>query len=163
MMINVLRFTRNEEHLEQTIELEDTGRLDGLISGVARCELSLDGTLNDKHHPVLTGHVKAQLNSACQVCLELVHYELEFEFTLHPVTEEQLQYLDDDQDPLVYDDEGLDLKDMVANELILSLPSVISHLNMANDDCSKNQKMTAGEAIKIEKASPFDVLKQLKS
>ena len=113
--------------------------------------------------PLLTGSVTAALIAECQVCMNTIEVDYEFEFSLYPVSEQQADDLNDDQEPLITNDGEIEVEELVINELILSLPPVLTHEVMKGEDCSQNQVMRAGEAVEPKKSSPFDVLKQLKS
>ena len=162
-MLNILRFVKNQDSLEQQITLQPGDRLEGLIAAPITCILQLQGARDAANRLMLIGQVQTELVTECQVCLNTITVSHDFDFELYPVTESQLEDLNEDQEPLIIEEGDFDIEDLVINEFILSLPAVITHEVMQGEDCSKHQVMRAGEAVETKKRSPFEVLKQLKS
>lgn len=161
-MLNIRKFTQNRERTEKVFNFAADGRLSGLVTDKVTVHLDLEGDMDEKARAHLIGSAEAEMKAICQVCMQEIQWQHHFSFTVYPVTEEELETLDEALEPVVYEQDKLDLDDMLINELILSLPTVISHESTIGEDCSQNLNMSAGEPIK-KKASPFDVLKQLKS
>jgi len=162
-MLNILKFVKNAGQLEQQLVLQPGERLEGLISEPVDCALQMHGTQDAAGKPFLVGHVQAKLVTDCQVCMEKIKVNFDFNFELYPVNSKKAEDLNDDQEPLITEDGDVDIKDLVINELILALPSVLTHEVLTEEDCSKHQIMRAGEVVEQKKRSPFEVLKQLKS
>ena len=160
-MLNVRKFTLHREQTEQNVSITTDERLEGLVNLPVSMQLKLQGDVEDKR-PTLIGEVTAEVTATCQVCNETVKWQHQFEFEVHPVEEDKLDSLNDTMDPVIIHEGMLDLEDMLVNELILSLPTVVTHSQVTGIDCSDNVSMSVGEKIE-EKPSPFAVLEQLKS
>lgn len=160
-MLNVRKFTLNREQTNQDIEIGPDDRLEGLVKTPLTLKLSLSGDVTDKK-PSIIGSASGDISAICQVCTDVVIWSHQFEFNLHPIEDGELDELDDSYDPIIIEEGMLDLEDMLINELILSLPTVISHLAVTGEDCSRYIRMSAGGELPT-KASPFAILEQLKS
>ncbi len=160
-MLNVRKFTLNREQTEQDVLITTDERLEGLLELPLTMKLTLSGDVEERR-PVLDGQVDVEITAICQVCTENVTWQHQFEFTVHPVEEDKLESLDDTMDPVIIHEGMLDLEDMLVNELILSLPSVVTHAETTGHDCSADISMSVGDKI-AKKPSPFAVLEQLKS
>ena len=160
-MLNVRKFTQNREQTEQHVSIATDERLQGLVNLPVAMQLALSGDVVDKR-PILQGKVTSEVTATCQVCNEIVKWQHQFAFDVHPVVEDELDSLDDIMDPVIITEGMLDLDDLLVNELILSLPTVVTHAQVMGEDCSANVSMSVGDKI-AEKPSPFAVLEQLKS
>lgn len=160
-MLNVRKFTLNREQTTQTFLIDSDDRLDGLLDGPISLDVSLKGDMQD-NKPIIVGTVSGTLTARCQVCNEAVSWHHDFDFSVYPVEETKLDTLDDTMDPILIEDGKLNIEDMLVNELILSQPTVITHLTTTGYDCSEHMSMSIGEKLP-KKASPFAVLEQLKS
>ena len=110
--------------------------------------------------PCLKGKVSATLLVECQRCLKPMETQVEgsFKFALLH-SEDEFDLLPDELEPLLIEGDEQSIIDLVEDELLLSLPMVMTH----NEACSSF--MTEQEkAIKAEKeaAHPFAALKALK-
>ncbi len=145
------------------------GELDGAL-----CERLLDsidsyhGSINvdlrfsrdEQGRALITGVVGAEVVMTCQRCLEQVVVRLDSEVSLCVVTDEaQAVQLPRPFDPVVVDDEQLNIIDLIEDELLLVLPVVATH-----DKCEPPamQKNAVSEAAVDQRESPFAVLKKLK-
>jgi uncharacterized protein len=112
----------------------------------------------------LKGRVLAELSVQCQRCLQPMRVPVDSEFCLSPVHgEEEAELLPEAYDPIQPSDEDcVDLKALVEEELILSLPVVAVH---EPEDCAADTSHYEGmaEPEKGGKPNPFAVLEQLKS
>jgi uncharacterized protein len=133
---------------------------------------------NQQHFVVLEGRMAARLPLQCQRCLEAVATDIESEFTLFLLRdEESAERLADDADYLLLDEEGrLLLVDALEDELLLALPLVPLH-----DDCealdvagveyggdgdeadqASPESADVGAVKPTKKENPFQVLAGLK-
>lgn len=113
---------------------------------------------------LLEAEIQADLTLECQTSFEAIHFELAHNTTYCTVANEsQFAEVEQDFEPVMVEDGLLDIKRVVEDELILSLPIVA---NKSIDELQ--QKMSYGEldeaAIEAEKAAknPFSVLENLK-
>lgn len=111
---------------------------------------------------IITGEAKGCVHMTCQRCLEPVQVDVRAEFNLAiAFSEEKAKQLPRYYDPLIVEDEEIELLDVVEEELILSLPLVPYHAN-----CSVQTEFgdaDVAEKPEIEKPNPFSVLAQLKA
>ena len=160
-MLNVRKFTLNREQTKQTFLIDPDERLEGLLQGPTSLDTTLSGDMHD-NKPHISGSVSGSLTAVCQVCNETVTWNHAFTFNVFPVEETELDTLDETMDPVLIDEGKLNIEDMLVNELILSLPTVVTHMTTTGDDCSEHISMSVGEKLP-KKTSPFAVLEQLKS
>ncbi len=134
----------------------------GLQSGDLR--VSLDFAIDAQGRRVIRGSLEADLQLPCRRCLSPMAQHVESEFLLGMVTSDDLAAeLPSTHEPVLVENEQLNLLTVVEDELILSLPQVVYHED-ADCEVSRDQ-LTSGEdasASREPAASPFDVLKHLK-
>jgi uncharacterized protein len=107
--------------------------------------------------PQVTGHVDATLWQVCQRCLQPVAVAVDADLRLVVVQGlDEAANLDDHLDPLMAAAGGVNIRDLVEDELLLALPDVARHA-----DCSAWRD--DDETISAEpKANPFSILQKLK-
>jgi len=113
---------------------------------------------------VIRGRIEAQLALICQRCLEPMTLPVDRSFTLGVVADEALaNRLPESYDPLVDGGQPVSTRDMVEDELLLSLPLVAMH--PAEQCPAAKQPPTDGQTEQPEKPArenPFAVLAELK-
>ncbi|MCP3673352.1 MAG: DUF177 domain-containing protein [Gammaproteobacteria bacterium] len=168
MLIDPFRFARTGEQLVTNISLLPEGRLQGVIADKSDITLDLTGSRNEYKRFMLEGHISGFVSVQCQVCLENLQMPLDINFRLFPViSEEQAERLQQEFEPIVIEDNSLALEELVTNELILSLPVAISHIEIDMKDCANRDNFSAGnlekERQEEKKSSPFAKLESLKT
>ena len=110
---------------------------------------------------IVEGRVKARLIMACRRCFEPVDVEVHSSFTLGIVaTDAEAERLPTNLDPVVVSDEPMRLRDLLEDELLLSLPQFPVH---EQDECkAKPHSEPVAEENGTEKDNPFAVLAALK-
>jgi uncharacterized protein len=119
---------------------------------------------------VLSGTLDTSVKVLCQRCLQ--EMELELHCTLNLIvcnSEEELQALPETEDGIVMDEEGLNILDVIEDELILSLPLVPAHadvncnsfLNALTQAETSSQGKDKNYSLD-DKQNPFAVLATLK-
>ena len=166
-MIDPFRFARTGEQLEKVITLLPEGRLQGVIADKCAVTLQLEGSRNEQNRFVLEGHISGYVLMQCQVCLQNMQMPLDIDFRLVPVSsEQQAENLQQEFEPIVIEDNSLALSELVINELILSMPVAISHLEVDGKDCATKGSFSIGnldeERQEEKKSSPFAILKSIK-
>ncbi|HSH56534.1 MAG TPA: YceD family protein [Halomonas sp.] len=153
------------EHLEGLMALdaftrltEAVGQQDGDI------EAWLDFTIDPQGRHEIHGRLRASLQLPCRRCMRAMAQEIESEFLLGMVTSDALAAeLPSTHEPVLVEDEQLNLLTVVEDEMLLSLPQVVYH---DEADCAVSRdQLTSGEdaaASSEPAASPFDVLRHLK-
>jgi len=163
-VIDPFRFARSAEQLERVISLSPDGRLEGIIAETCDITLQLNGGRHENKRFVLDGHISGSVVVQCQVCIENMAMPLNIDFRVFPVkSEEQAERLHDDFEPIVINENNnLALKELVTNELILSMPVAFSHIEIEGVDCANMDNFTSGVVQEEKKISPFAMLKSKK-
>jgi len=107
-----------------------------------------------------TGSVSVALT--CQRCTESLTIDLDVEFTLSPVkNDEAAEALPSYYDAIELDENGeVNLLELVEEELILAIPLIAKH---EPSQCQAPVDSVWGELPEeLEKPNPFDVLKKIK-
>lgn len=153
------------EHLEGLVALGDMARLAeevGAQSGDA--QVWLDFAIDPQGRREIRGHVLAELQLPCRRCLKPMAQSVESRFRLGMVTSDALAAeLPSSHEPVLVENEQLNLLAVIEDELILSLPQVVYH-DEAECPVSRDQ-LSSGDATDTSAstpASPFDVLRQIK-
>lgn len=119
-------------------------------------------SLDERRIRIITGDAKGRVHMTCQRCLEAVEVDVQADFNLAiAFNEERAMQLPRYYDPLIVEEEDIELLHVIEEELILSLPLVPYHT-----DCSIQTQFgdaDVAEGQKNEKPNPFRVLAQLKA
>ncbi len=142
-------------------DIADFERLDGLLyNNQGQIEILLKGRFDDRQRCLVDAKIKAKVQLECQTSFEPIDYEIDTEITYCSViNEEQIEHLEDEYEALLLDDGQVDIKQVIEDELILSLPIVA---NKASGDSTV--KLSFGELPeeKPQDKNPFAALKDLK-
>lgn len=127
--VDPFRFADNATCLHGFLYIKDMQRLcENLQSDKGSVEVSLQFDIDEFKIPFLKGNLESQLNLQCQRCLEVFDYKVIDDFTLGIVrTEEQANILPAHYDPLIIQGSELFIRDVIEDELIISLPIVAMH------------------------------------
>ena len=112
---------------------------------------------------LLSGTLDTKVQVACQRCLQDMDLDLHCDMALLVFdTEEEVAALHEDQDGVVMSEDGdLDVKALIEDELILSLPMIPMHDDIA---CSKVlNELKEDEAADANRSNPFAILAGLKT
>lgn len=133
-------------------------------SGLIQAELAC--SRDEENRYLIQLAITADIMVVCQRCLEHLPQTLTSENLLAVVwTDEQAAHLPRYLEPLIVEDDGCNLWELVEDELILSLPSFSYH------DTEECKQILAGfnsdlapepQAAAEDKPNPFNVLAQLK-
>jgi uncharacterized protein len=137
---------------------------DSLQSPDGEVQVELEFALDPDGLVVIRGRIGAQLALTCQRCLESMTLPVDRSFTLGVVATEALaERLPESYDPLVDGGQPVSTRDMVEDELLLSLPLVPMH--PAEQCPAARQPPADGESEQPERPArenPFAVLAELK-
>lgn len=142
---------------------------DSLQDESGTVEVNLLFATDEDKKRTLTGTLDTSVKVLCQRCLQ--EMELELHCTLNLTvcgSEEELQALPETEDGIVMDEEGLNVLDVIEDELILSLPLVPAHADVnCNSFLNALTQAETGSQGKDknsapDKQSPFAVLATLK-
>ncbi|MGM0702147.1 MAG: YceD family protein [Pseudomonadota bacterium] len=153
------------EHLEGLVALGGFARLAEQV-GEQRgdCSVWLDFAIDTQGRREIHGRLKAELQLPCRRCLVPMAQQVESEFLLGMVTSDALAAeLPSTHEPVLVENEQLDLLATVEDELILSLPQSVYH-DEAQCSVSRDQLSSgkAAESSAPAAVSPFEVLRRLK-
>ncbi|TFH85140.1 hypothetical protein EQG41_18785 [Billgrantia azerbaijanica] len=153
------------ERLEGLMALDLFVRLAEQVGEQAgECRVRLDFAIDSQGRREIRGHLEAELQLPCRRCLEPMAQHVESDFLLGMVTSDALAAeLPSTHEPVLVEDEQLNLLTVVEDELILSMPQSVYH-DEAQCDVSRDQLSSGEEAESSAPAaaSPFEVLKRLK-
>ena len=157
--IEPLKLVEQRASLIGEIVLKQFERLNELAdasAGSARVEM--DFGRDEEGIPIVSGRLQAAVEMQCQRCLEPVAIAVDVELKLGIVASDRAAaQLPRYYDPLLVEEFGLDLWDLVEEEIILNLPIVASH---DPDLCSIGEQYQPSPAA--DKVNPFAALKDLK-
>lgn len=167
MVIDPFRFARKGEQLDKVIRLSPKGRLHGIITEASDLRLQMTGGRNEQKRFMLEGFISGEATAQCQVCLMNMSIPVKIEFTLFPVSsEQQAERLQENLDPIIIEDNCLELAELVTNELILSMPVALSHAGIGGRDCVDKERFSTEDLSEKEQKenqpSPFAILKSIK-
>jgi len=143
----------------------DTKRLARLSAAIVRsdapvtCSLSFER--DAERHKVLTGQCSTHVVMTCQRCLGEVPLDVESEFQLALVfNDDQAKQLPKRFEPAELDEDGLmDLWEIIEDEVLLSLPDFPMH---PVGECTAHMPEQNETNADAKRPNPFDVLAQLK-
>jgi uncharacterized protein len=113
----------------------------------------------------IEGHIAAVLMLKCQRCLEPVEWSIDSEIKLGIVTSlAQADKLLDGYEPfLLIDEDKIPLKNIVEDELLLSLPDIPKHINdCIESNLSQNKLDPVPKTAQATNKNPFSILADLK-
>ncbi len=144
-------------------KVKDFTRLDGLLfSNDGEINVHLVGRVDNRHRSLVEAHITANVQLSCQTTFEAIDYQVDTKVLYCSIIkEEQIETLDDDYEPLLVDDGLVDIRQVIQDELILSLPLAV---NKASEELGI--KMSFGDLPKEceeaeKKKNPFSALQEL--
>ena len=111
------------------------------------------------------GHIGAVLELQCQNCLDAVKWPVDCEIKLGIVASmDQADRLPEDYEPLMVDEEKIQLKKIIEDEILLNLPAFPKH---QHNCIAKKDDNTSINLLKDDESSfpenPFSILAKLKN
>jgi uncharacterized protein len=161
--IQPLKLARMQGEKSFNWPISSMQRLKGLLfdeSGEVRVRVR--GRVDLTERAVLDVELACKVNLTCQTTFEAIPYPIEAKVSYLPVVSESEECADEELEAVLMDEGYVDIKELVEDELILSLPVVA---NKPQEEIT--QQMTFGE-IEAEESSaskkrnPFAVLADLK-
>ena len=153
---------------EGEVALAELSRLSPLLAsheGVAVFVLAF--ATDEERRAVVDVSVRARLALRCQRCMQAMEWEVDSSSRLAVVSgPDEAERLPDELDPLLVDEDRLELRSLIEDELILAVPPAPMHppeacavtLETWNDDVASDT-----ETSDAERNNPFAVLAHLKS
>ena len=161
--IDPVRLARTGAQLQGHLPIAPMARLvAALVSSEGEAAVELEFGFDNERRAVVHVQARAEVQLACQRCLEPMGYTLNADRLLGVVINEaQAERLPSTLEPLFVTEEPLFLSDLIEDELILSLPIVPRH---SDEQCALAQ-MPAEETDNADKSAsnPFAVLAGLKT
>ena len=157
--INFFNFAKKEVKLNGDYKVSELSRLSEIVSNENdNVEVYLSFRLENERIPCVEGIIKSILVLDCQRCLDSLQVDLKVPFKIAFARNEfQADSLDDKFEIyLIGDDEELETKDLITDEILLSIPMAPSH----DYDCGL--KTDKGNIVEEVREHPFDVLKNIK-
>ena len=160
-------FLQHEE-LTGTVSLQSLPRFkESLANDQGIVEIALYFSVNDSKQRIIKGSISAQVEVACQRCLEPLAIYLKDDISLVLLEEESAATnLDPELDPWICNEFKLVLTEVVDEQLMLCMPIVNYH---ETRDCleqleyKRTELSTNSSSQASLKESPFSVLKSLKN
>ena len=157
--INFFNFAKKEVKLNGDYKVSELSRLSEIASNENdKVEVDLSFRLVNGRIPGVEGMIKSILVLDCQRCLESLQVDLKVPFDIAFARNElQADSLDDKFEIyLIGDDEELETKDLITDEILLSIPMAPSH----DFDCGL--ETDKGDIVEEVREHPFDALKNIK-
>ena len=157
--INFFNFAKKEVKLNGDYKISELSRLTEIASNKNdKVKVNLSFSLENGRIPCVEGIIKSILVLDCQRCLDSLQVDLKVPFNIAFARNEfQADSLDDKFEIyLIGDDEELETKDLITDEILLSIPMAPSH----DYDCGF--KTDKGNIVEEVREHPFDVLKNIK-
>ena len=159
-LVDPERFASQESSCSGSVRLDLFERLAPMLaSQEGSVDYRFRFSRDTRHRPLLEGRVEGVLLLQCQRCLEPVDIGVDARVSLVVVQGfDEAENLDSEFDPLLPEEERVNLLQLVEDELLLAIPAVPRHL-----DCEA-AVTESGEELETEAVheNPFDVLAQLK-
>jgi uncharacterized protein len=155
-LIDPLEFAEKKRRIVGLIPLNKMDRIrEMVLNGEGEAKFDLEFK-KEGRRAVVSGGVEADLVLECQCCLEPLVWPVRDEVHLGVVSSiDEGNLLPEPLEPLLLDKTGvIDVADIVADELLLAIPSIPQHSHCASPKT---------EAGMDSRENPFAVLAQLKT
>jgi uncharacterized protein len=161
--VDPIRFAENATDLHGALPISNMLRLaPSLANNTGDAQVHIQFGMDDRIR-FAKGRVTAELAVQCQRCLEPFVYELNSEFAFGMVaTDEKAKELPARYEPVMVSAEGLNIPEMIEEELIINLPIVLMH---DPKDCKVKMPVVVledSETTQPKKVNPFKVIESLK-
>ena len=157
--INFYNFAKKEVMLNGDYVISDLSRLSEIANNENdNVAVSLAFHLENGKTPCVKGIIKLKLVLDCQRCLDNLEMDLRVTFGIaFTRNESQTDSLDDKFEIyLIGEEEELDTKNLITDEILLSIPMAPSH----DFDCGL--VTDKGDIVEEVREHPFDALKNIK-
>ena len=157
--INFFNFAKKEIKINGDYKISDLSRLSEIANNENdNLEVDLSFHLENGKIPCVEGIIKLQLVLDCQRCLDNLELDLKVIFDIAFVKNElHANSLDDKFEVyLIGENVELDTKDLITDEILLSIPMAPSH------DFECGLKTDKADIVDEVREHPFDALKNIK-
>tara|TARA_B110000008_G_C16930106_1_gene548349 strand:+ start:1216 stop:1737 length:522 start_codon:yes stop_codon:yes gene_type:complete len=156
--INFYNFAKKEVSLNGNYKISELSRLSEISSNKNdKVEVDLNFHLENGKIPCVEGIIKLKLVLDCQRCLDNLEVDLKVTFGIaFTRNESQTDSLNDKFEIYLIEEEELDAKNLITDEILLAIPMAPSH----DFDCGL--KTDKGDIVEEIRKHPFDALKKIK-
>jgi uncharacterized protein len=147
------------------LPLETFARLSAcLLKPTGNVSFKLVFGRDQERRAILSGWLNAVLSLQCQRCLEEVNHPIDIRLSVAFVKGmDEAEMLPDDLDPCLVEDDQVDFRDLLEDELLLALPQVAMHdPGVCHAPVSGVVGETPIEHSEQERKNPFAALAELK-
>lgn len=163
--VDVRRLVASGTTIEAREPLSSFERLGAMLEGGdGDVEVRLRFFIDEQRLRRIDGEVRAQVKVLCQRCLQPMPVALDSKFAVAVVwSDDEAAQLPRELDPYIAGEEPQDIRDLIEDELIISLPFVSYHepgqCAAAGHDNAEPEPAAPAQT----RENPFKVLEQLKS
>jgi len=155
--------SRDETHFELVLPQSQLPRLGAILSSDENDVQVTAVFSRQKKHVLISGDISTRFAMECQRCLEPFEVEVNEQFKLVFVeNEEKASELPNELDPVVLDEDGqIHVVNLFEDEVILHVPDIPKHSDLTA--CTLSQTEFGDVAAEVEegKPNPFEALKNL--
>ncbi|MGB1800686.1 MAG: YceD family protein [Gammaproteobacteria bacterium] len=157
--INPLRLAKSRERIEGSLQLDSFERLkDDLLENTGKLSFSLSFDFDESGVCVIESDIDTQVVLECQRCLKPVSININKKSLLAVVeSKDEIDSLAKEYEPLQMSEETVSTKQLIEDELLLSIPLAAFH---AEEECSG--KTVLDKINEDAKPKPFAALAALK-
>lgn len=157
--INPLRLAKSREWIQGSLQLDSFGRLkDGLLENTGELSFSLSFYFDESGVCVIESKIGTQVTLECQRCLKPVVCQIHKKTLLGLVeNKDDIDNLAKEYEPLQIDEETFSVKQLIEDELLLSIPFSPLH---AENEC--DGKAVLDQFNENASPKPFAALAALK-
>lgn len=157
--INPLRLAKSRERIEGSLQLDSFERLKGdLLENTGELKFSLSFDFDESGVCSIESNIDTQITLECQRCFKPVLININKKSLLGVVdSKDEIDNLAKEYEPLQMNEETVSLKQLIEDELLLSIP--LSALHAENECAGKTVLDKINEAAKPK---PFAALAALK-
>lgn len=159
-LIEPRKFAQHGLQVAGEIPVDGLLRLGAVALSVQSVAVTLQFSVAETKHRIVTGQYDGRVVMQCQRCLEAVELHLSGEISLAIVwSEDDAKQLPSDYEPWVVAQDQADLYEIIEEELLLALPLVPAH----DYDCMDRTALAPkGTTEPSKNNNPFQVLARLK-
>jgi len=162
--VDIRKLATKGTDIHAKIKVNQLPRLEQMVHDAnSDVEVKLHFAVNDQGKFQLSGSVESVLSVTCQRCMDAMPLVVNSSFDLVAVwSDDEAAHLAKNLDPLILDDELVDLEGVVEEELILSIPFVSYH-EPSQCKVSKHD-LQSGKLVEEQPLeNPFNVLGKFKA
>jgi len=156
-LIQPRKLANKNGELRYNWKVSEFSRLDGLLySDLGEIKVHLTGKHDDRRRCLVKAKITANVLLECQTSFKPIEYQVDTSIVYCTViSEEQIADLDEEYEALLIEDGQVDIKQVIEDELILSLPIVA---NRASEELGINMSFGDLPQEDESKKNPFLVL-----